>query len=148
VFPIQYKNEFLDAWLARNELLTLGAFSKEDRLIGFVIVSLKSDHTLIEFLGVDPSYQKAGLGTTLLSHILRNSNSRVMLIPVNEPRVICWYKKHGFEPCGAPRISPYTGEIEQTMVFLPAGSAKIEENRLQEGITTSSYATVSREITS
>ncbi len=128
VFPVKYKNEFLDAWLARNPSLSLGAFGADGTLQGFVITTQKggdgtSGHEAfhhIEFLGVRPTCQKGGFGTVLLGKVLdycRKTSSRATLIPVNDHRIISWYKKHGFEFFGSPKISPYTGDLEQTMLF-------------------------------
>ena len=126
VFPVKYKNEFLDAWLARNPLLSLGAFGDDGTLHGFVITSQKDEagsHEAphhIEFLGVRPTCQKGGFGTVLLGKVLdvcRKTHSRATLVPVNDPRIISWYKKHGFQDFGEPKVSPYTGDLEQTMLF-------------------------------
>ena len=128
VFPIENKNEFLDAWLARNQRHSCGAFASgpgtcqgETQLLAFVVCTQKDDGLLhIEFLGVSPLCQGSGLGTVLLGKVLefcRKTNSRATLIPVNDHRIISWYKKHGFRDYGAPRVSPYTGEMEQVMLF-------------------------------
>lgn len=124
VFPIKYKNEFLDCWLARTPELSLGAFAADGELLGFVVTSPEGESAQqIEFLGVSPTAQKGGVGTLLLQRVLdacRAAQTRVTLIPVNEPRVIDWYKRHGFTECGTPRISAYTGDLEQTMELVPA----------------------------
>jgi GNAT superfamily N-acetyltransferase len=122
VFPIKYKNEFLDCWLQRIPELSLGAFDDGGGLCGFVVSCPRGDGVRIEFLGVDPTAQKGGIGTGLLSTVLdfcRHTQTRVTLIPINEPRVIRWYKRHGFSDCGSPQISPYTGDLEQVMELAP-----------------------------
>ena len=121
VFPIKYKNEFLDAWLARNPQHCLGAFGTDGQLLAFIISTQKGDGLLqIEFLGVSPLCQRGGVGTVLLGKVLdfcRKTNSRATLVPVNDPRIISWYKKHGFDFYGSPKVSPYTGEMEHAMMF-------------------------------
>lgn len=128
VFPVKYSLEFLDAWKGRSLDLSLGAFSEDESaaatntLIGFILCSTKEPNQVcIEFLGVSPTCQKGGTGTSLLRHILdycQRSHSRVTLIPVNDQRIIQWYKKHGFTEFGAPFISRYTGDIEQPMAYI------------------------------
>lgn len=122
VFPAKYHLEFLDAWKLRDSNLSLGAFAEEGSgsLCGFILVCVKEGGYHIEFLGVDPTAQKGGLGTVLLRRILdvcMQRRSRATLIPVNDQRIIQWYKKHGFTEKGGPVVSPYTGEAEQVMEF-------------------------------
>jgi ribosomal protein S18 acetylase RimI-like enzyme len=131
VFPIKYKNEFLDAWLARAPAHSFGVFgegldaSGGQQLLAFLVSTQKGDGLLqIEFLGVSPLCQKGGFGTVLLGKVLefcRKTNSRATLVPVNDPRIISWYKKHGFDFYGSPKVSPYTGEMEHAMLF-PVGA--------------------------
>jgi ribosomal protein S18 acetylase RimI-like enzyme len=138
VFPAKYHLEFLDAWKLRDSNLSLGAFAEEGRgsLCGFILVGLKEGGYHIDFLGVDPTAQKGGLGTVLLRRILDvciQRRSRATLIPVNDQRIIQWYKKHGFIEKGDPVISPYTGDIEQVMEWssgysMTMGSAAAPQN--------------------
>ena len=125
VFPIKYKNEFLDAWLARNPAHCLGAFGAAGELLAFIISTQKGDDLLqIEFLGVSPLCQRGGYGTVLLGKVLdfcRKTNSRATLVPVNDHRIISWYKKHGFDFYGSPKVSSYTGEMEHAMMFSAVG---------------------------
>lgn len=121
VFPAKYGDEFMDAWMDRNRNLSYGMFDSDGSLHGFLIATQTSSHTQkIEFLGVNPSCQKGGIGTQLLKLILDyclRTNSRATLIPVNDPRIIHWYNKHGFVNYGQPFVSSYTGDIEQLMIF-------------------------------
>ncbi len=126
VFPIKYKNEFLDTWLARAYTHSCGAFSPGGQLLAFLICTQKEEDLLqIEFLGVSPLCQRGGLGTVLLGKVLdfcRKANSRATLVPVNDHRIISWYKKHGFKDYGEPKVSPYTGDMEQTMLYCAAAA--------------------------
>jgi len=124
VFPAKYGDEFMDAWMDRNPNLSYGMFGPDGSLHGFILTtqtkSYASHTQKIEFLGVNPSCQKGGIGTQLLKLILDyclRTNSRATLIPVNDPRIIHWYNKHGFVNYGSPFISSYTGDIEQLMIF-------------------------------
>jgi GNAT superfamily N-acetyltransferase len=127
VFPAKYGDEFMDAWMDRNQNLSYGMFGSDGCLHGFIITTQTASHTQkIEFLGVNPSCQKGGIGTQMLKLILDyclRTNSRATLIPVNDPRIIHWYNKHGFVNYGRPFISSYTGDIEQLMIFNHSASA-------------------------
>jgi ribosomal protein S18 acetylase RimI-like enzyme len=121
VFPAKYTIEFLDAWELRKRVLSLGAFTKQGRLLGFAVVCPKEEGRYqIEFLGVDPNCQKGGIGTLLLRRIQGpcvQEKFRLTLIPVNDERIIQWYKHNGFRDCGAPVRSAYTGDLEQLMEY-------------------------------
>lgn len=126
-FPAKYGEEFTDAWMARNRNLSYGTFGADGCLHGFLVTTHSESHAQkIEFLGVNPSCQKGGIGTELLKKILDyclRTGFRATLIPVNDPRIIHWYKKHGFVNYGLPFVSSYTGDIEQHMIFIPNKSA-------------------------
>ena len=121
VFEHKYITEFHDAWNARNKSLSFGIFDEQRILIGFLLTKeIRNNHQQIEFIGVSPFIQRGGIGTLLLRKVLTSAETeqyRVTLIPVNDERIIGWYKKHGFQNFGEPRVSPYTGDMEQVMVY-------------------------------
>lgn len=121
VFEHKYIREFQDSWSSRNEGLSYGFFDEQRILIGFLLTKQIQDrHQQIEFIGVHPVIQKGGVGSILLRTVVnycQNNKISLTLIPVNDEKIINWYKKNGFEPFGEPRLSPYTGELEQTMKF-------------------------------
>jgi ribosomal protein S18 acetylase RimI-like enzyme len=121
VFEHKYITEFKDAWSSRNPRLSFGIFDEQRILIGFLLTKeIRNNHQQIEFIGVSPWVQKGGVGTLLLRKILDDSHKQqyaVTLIPVNNEKIISWYKKHGFLNYGEPRISPYTGDLEQVMLY-------------------------------
>lgn len=129
VFPAKYGEEFADAWLGRNPNISFGVFDTENTLRGFVLTNQKDTGTQhIEFLGVDPTCQKGGIGTILLTRVLDTClrrNQRITLVPIDDPRVINWYKKYGFVTVGQPFLSPYTGESEQLMEYNPMHSPQL-----------------------
>lgn len=128
VFEHKYITEFHVAWSARNKDLSFGLFDEQRILVGFLLTKQMTEkHQQIEFIGVSPRIQKGGIGTHLLRKILEDSKeSRYMvtLIPVNDERIIGWYKKHGFENYGEPRTSPYTGDLEQVMIYTIQSSGR------------------------
>lgn len=119
VFEHKYITEFHDAWDSRNPSLSFGFFDEQCVLIGFLLTKqIQDKHQQIEFIGVSPTIQKGGVGTSLLRRILDDSHKHhymVTLIPVNDEKIIGWYKKNGFSNWGQPRLSSYTGEWEQVM---------------------------------
>jgi ribosomal protein S18 acetylase RimI-like enzyme len=120
VFEHKYITEFHVAWTSRNSDLSFGFFDEQRVLRGFLLTkTIQTNHQQIEFIGVSPWIQKGGIGTYLLRRVLDESKIHrhiVTLIPVNDDKIISWYKKHGFSNWGEPRVSPYTGEWEQVMV--------------------------------
>jgi ribosomal protein S18 acetylase RimI-like enzyme len=121
VFPAKYGEEFFDAWTGRNPNLSYGVFDTSNTLRGFIITKQKDTRTQhIEFLGVDPTCQKGGIGTILLTRVLDiclRRHQRITLIPIDDLRVINWYKKQGFIAVGHHVLSPYTGDLEQLMEY-------------------------------
>ena len=121
VFEHKYIVEFQDVWVARNPSLSFGIFDEQRILIGFLLTKeIRNNHQQIEFIGVSPIIQKGGVGTLLLRKVLEDAITHrymVTLIPVNDERIIGWYKKNGFQNYGEPRISSYTGDLEQVMMY-------------------------------
>jgi len=121
VFEHKYITEFHDAWDSRNPSLSVGFFDDQCVLIGFLLTKqLQDKHQQIEFIGVSPLIQKGGVGTQLLRKVLLDAKTHqymLTLIPVNDDKIISWYKKNGFCNVGTPRISSYTGDLEQVMVY-------------------------------
>jgi ribosomal protein S18 acetylase RimI-like enzyme len=128
VFEHKYITEFHVAWNSRNSDLSFGFFDEQRVLIGFLLTkTVQTNHQQIEFIGVSPLIQKGGVGTHLLRRVLTESEThryRVTLIPVNDERIIGWYKKQGFVNWGVPRVSSYTGDLEQVMVYDIQSSGK------------------------
>ena len=122
VFEHKYIREFQDSWNSRDKGLSYGVFDEQRILVGFLLTKqIKDQHQHIEFIGVHPIVQQGGVGSLLLRTVVnycQNNKIQLTLIPVNNEKIIQWYKKNGFQPYGEPRISPYTGDLEQTMIFL------------------------------
>jgi GNAT superfamily N-acetyltransferase len=99
------------AWRNRDCSRSLGIFSKENDLLGFSLV----EGDKLAYIGIDPLYQKDKLGTTLLKRVLEISEEQrkhINLIPAEDPRLVKWYGKHGFNVvneemlvCGGKRIT-------------------------------------------
>lgn len=93
----KWEEDFFEAWRKRNRKGSLGAYSEDGNLLAYAITTQKGDGSwFLEFLAVDPESQGSGLGTILLQK-LKGMNPKISLVPVNNQKLIHWYKKHGFE---------------------------------------------------
>ena len=96
----KWEQDFTSAWSTRNQEASIGAYSEDGKLLAYAILTVKDDPTrgnywFLEFLAVAPEAQGLGLGTTLLQSLLK-MNSNIALVPLNNEKLIAWYKKHGF----------------------------------------------------
>ena len=120
-FPSKYKEEFQYAWIYRATAYSW-AFWQDDVLQAFIITSYQAnleDSYHIHFLGVNPSVQKGGFGTTLLHKVIQQAKEQqkpVSLYPIQDIKLIRWYEKQGFSLYGNPIVSPFTGDEEQLML--------------------------------
>jgi ribosomal protein S18 acetylase RimI-like enzyme len=120
-FPKTYEREFQLSWISRATAFSFGAFEGKS-LVGFVISSYQAElenSYHIHFLGIHPSVQKGGFGTTLLHNVIQAASEKkksVSLIPLENERLIRWYEKQGFSFTGKVISSPYTGEQERFMI--------------------------------
>lgn len=77
----------------------------KDHIIGFIIVLMQIGECHILNLCVDPTTQRQGLGTQLLTHALTNAKEKGMKLAYLEVRcsnenAIALYKKKGFTKIG------------------------------------------------
>lgn len=82
--------DFFRAWKHRNRQSSMGLYYNST-LIGFGLVV----ETRLWFLAVSAPFRGGGTGTKLLMAIL-NTMPSCHLTPVNDPRIIAWYERHGF----------------------------------------------------
>jgi ribosomal protein S18 acetylase RimI-like enzyme len=90
IFPPSDTCDFQNAWKAKNKQSSMGLFDRST-LIGFGLVC----ENRLWFIAIDSKYQKYGYGSFLLRSIMSTMDS-LCLTPVNEVKVIEWYKRHGF----------------------------------------------------
>lgn len=96
----KWEQDFHVAWTTRIQEASQGVYSEDGNLLAYTIVTLKEDNDqspywFLEFLAVDPDEQGVGLGSTLLQTLLEK-NKRIALVPLNNDKLINWYKRHGF----------------------------------------------------
>jgi ribosomal protein S18 acetylase RimI-like enzyme len=92
VFEEEELDVFLSSWIERRREVSYGIFTGES-MEGFTLV--RNQH--IEFIGVDPKAQGKGLGTHLLHKVMEDLEGDITLIPLNDEKIIHWYKKNGFQ---------------------------------------------------
>lgn len=98
-------DDFYESWSSRYRRFSLGLFYRAT-LIGFGIVCKDGR---LAYLAMRPEARGGGAGTQLLEEIIHrwrmNRPQRrwtqtfksMYLIPVDRPKVIAWYARHGFQ---------------------------------------------------
>ncbi len=89
-FDLHYDPDFFAAWRNRNQRSSMGLFYR-GTLIGFGLVA----GSKLYFLAIARTFRGNGTGSLLLNAILRTMTS-CHLTPINDPRLIAWYERHGF----------------------------------------------------
>jgi GNAT superfamily N-acetyltransferase len=89
-FDLHDDVDFFAAWRNRNQRSSMGLFYR-GTLIGFGLVAGKR----LWFLAIVKQFRGNGIGSFLLNSILKTMNS-CYLTPVNDPKIINWYERHGF----------------------------------------------------
>lgn len=84
----------------RNSLLTLASY-EDDRLVGIVrTVGDGASVVFVQDLLVHPKYQRRGIGTALLTEILRTYDAvyQIQLLTDHSDESIAFYRSLGFVP--------------------------------------------------
>lgn len=96
---------------AQLAALDLGGSAEEDA-ISFELQSEQAryhpheSHWYLWLIGVDPALRNQGVGSRLLSHMLRTCDERgeTAFLESSDPRNIPFYLRHGFEQIGEIRV--------------------------------------------
>ena len=89
--------EFSSNWKARSRTKSIGLFSRDRDLLGFVLVA--RDKNYINCIAVHPDFQNYSFGTILLQNTLQKcvqTSSNLYLIPASV-RLQHWYGRKGFQ---------------------------------------------------
>jgi GNAT superfamily N-acetyltransferase len=90
------------SWKNRSHSHSLGIFTSQDDLIGFTIVYARANNPVnkyLSYIAIYKSYAGEQLGSLLLRYTVKNvlkDGCSVHLYPLNYPRLINWYRSHGF----------------------------------------------------
>lgn len=101
VFP-EVEKGLEEAFQYRIKNLSKGICLDSGELAGFILCDVYGDQfemIKINYIVIHPAYQKLGLGSLLLKHILdlcSKMGKKVTLIPVMKLHIIRWYRKQGF----------------------------------------------------
>jgi ribosomal protein S18 acetylase RimI-like enzyme len=101
-FPVTKTLEFSKAWKERVTDSSLGAYTKEGDLVGFVLCDVggyKYRGTKIQFIAVHPMFQGKGVGDLLLNEVIlleTEEHRTILLTPVLNDKVWYWYHKRDF----------------------------------------------------
>jgi ribosomal protein S18 acetylase RimI-like enzyme len=88
---------FSNNWKYRSYDKSIGLFTREGDLLGFILVS--NHRNYIHCIAVHPDFQNYSVGTKLLQHLLQDciqSSSNLYLIPATD-RLKHWYGRKGFQ---------------------------------------------------
>lgn len=102
VFPPSEKG-LKTAFRYRVQNLSKGICLDSGELAGFILCDVYGEEfkmIKIHYIVVHPAYQRLGLGSILLEHVLglcRRMKKNVTLIPVMRDHIVGWYQKKGFE---------------------------------------------------
>ena len=96
----RYQEPYISLEELRREIseITFFGFERGGNLLGIVGYQPVKDVTLVRHLYVLPDYQRRGIGSALLDHVLRMATSRRVLVGTWEAATwaIRFYEKHGF----------------------------------------------------
>ena len=93
----KWEEDFHESWNKRDKDNSIGAYTEDGTLLAYAIVTTKPNlkGIFLEFLAVNPEIQGGGVGTVLLCTLLQ-THPTIQLVPVNNEKLIRWYKKYGF----------------------------------------------------
>lgn len=98
--PDRYHEPYmpLDQLLAEMSEMTVFGWEEEGTLVGAMSLQPVRDVTLIRHAYVLTPYQKRGIGTRLLEHIVKRTTTRRLLVGTWAAArwAITFYEKHGF----------------------------------------------------
>lgn len=99
-FPRTDDADFVNAWRTKECNWSLGLYYNT-KLVGFAITCLDAatNTARLWFIAVCPTQRAGGAGTQLLTAVMNtvaSDNYKLSLTPDNCPRIINWYKRHGF----------------------------------------------------
>lgn len=126
VFHMEEWKELPWIWRVRSNVESIGVFNSTGDLLGFALILAYTRK--LKYIGIHPLYQKYGLGSMLLKHILKTCHKidkSLSLIPANDI-VKAWYSRYGFQ------ISSYFRTIDNK--WWPAMNYHTKNTRSKTGL--------------
>ena len=112
-----YHEPYMTKEELRREIggMTFFGWEEEDKIVGVIGFQPIKDITLVRHAYVLPNYQRKGIGTRLLNHLRRKTNTRQLLVGTwaDASWAIEFYQKHGF------RLMPGKDRLLRTYWDIP-----------------------------
>jgi ribosomal-protein-alanine N-acetyltransferase len=121
VYPTPWSRSMFAGELAKPASLSLGGFTDDGRLVGYLIVSRYVDAWHVMNLAVDLDLRRAGVASTLLDHLFEITagdarRGYTLEVRVSNRAAIALYERYGFESSGLRR-GYYTDNREDALIM-------------------------------
>jgi [ribosomal protein S18]-alanine N-acetyltransferase len=121
VYPTPWSRSMFAGELAKPASVSLGAFTEEGRLVGYLIVSRYVDAWHVMNVAVDTKCRRSGVASMLLDRLfeLTAGDSRrgyTLEVRVSNRAAIALYERFGFEVSGMRR-GYYTDNREDALIM-------------------------------
>jgi [ribosomal protein S18]-alanine N-acetyltransferase len=121
VYPTPWSRSMFAGELAKPASLSLGAFTDDGRLVGYLIVSRYVDAWHVMNLAVDLEHRRGGVASTLLEMLFEltagdHERGYTLEVRVSNRSAITLYERHGFEASGVRR-GYYTDNREDALIM-------------------------------
>lgn len=77
--------------LANSKIMTLHAYSDNDKFVGLTGVTSKNGYTLVNYLAIDQSVRSQGYGSRILHHLLEEYKDQKLFLEVEQVHP-CYHK--------------------------------------------------------
>jgi ribosomal-protein-alanine N-acetyltransferase len=121
VYPTPWSRSMFAGELAKPASVSLGAFTEEGRLLGYLIVSRYVDAWHIMNIAVELDHRRLGVASTLLDTLFEvtagdSRRGYTLEVRVSNRPAIGLYERYGFEGTGIRR-GYYTDNREDALVM-------------------------------
>jgi [ribosomal protein S18]-alanine N-acetyltransferase len=121
VYPTPWSRSMFAGELAKPASLSLGAFTEEGRLLGYLIVSRYVDAWHIMNLAVEVDHRRLGVASTLLDSLFELTagdprRGYTLEVRISNRAAIALYERYGFEGSGIRR-GYYTDNREDALIM-------------------------------
>jgi [ribosomal protein S18]-alanine N-acetyltransferase len=121
VYPTPWSRSMFAGELAKPASVSLGAFTDEGRLVGYLIVSRYVDAWHVMNIAVDLDHRRSGVASTLLDALFEvtagdSRRGYTLEVRVSNRSAISLYERYGFEASGLRR-GYYTDNREDAVIM-------------------------------
>jgi ribosomal-protein-alanine N-acetyltransferase len=120
-YPTPWSRSMFDAEMRKPSSLALGAFTKENGLVGYAFVSRYVDAWHVMNVAVVPDLRRRGIASALLERLFAVTSTDprrgyTLEVRISNPGAIKLYERLGFEPRGVRR-GYYTDNREDALIM-------------------------------